>query len=300
MDWLDEAIERLAAQPVCGYQPDAAATVEPTALAALALLAAGRIDPPAAALDWLLTVQSADGSLGVDLHIHQPCWPTGWATLAWDTGAKTIPNAKAQWAEAARHATAWMLSTAGRPVDAGATPHAENANSEDIQFYGHNTMLQGWPWVVGTHSWVEPTAMALLALRSRGQADHPRAREAVALLLDRQLPEGGWNYGNTVILGAVLRPQVEATGLTLAALAGETGIGPKVQRSIDWLSHAISERTAAASLGYALWGLRRFGLNPSAADAWLSAVARRTLTHDGSPYRLALLALAASGREFHA
>ena len=41
MAWLDKAIEYLTAQPVCGYRSDAAPSVEPTALAALALLTAG-------------------------------------------------------------------------------------------------------------------------------------------------------------------------------------------------------------------------------------------------------------------
>ena len=92
----------------------------------------------------------------------------------------------------------------------------------------------------GTHSWVEPTAINVLALRSADQAGHPRCREAVKLLLDRQLPEGGWNYGNTTVLGHVLRPQVQPTGLALAALAGETDIRPKVHRSLDLLGQTLS------------------------------------------------------------
>ena len=66
MTWLDEALESLATRPVCGYRCEAAPTVEPTALAALALLAAGRGGQAAPALDWLAGVQSADGSLGID------------------------------------------------------------------------------------------------------------------------------------------------------------------------------------------------------------------------------------------
>ena len=66
MAWLDEAIERLMARPVCGYRCEAAPTVEPTALAALALLTAGRGRQATPALDWLVSVQSADGSLGID------------------------------------------------------------------------------------------------------------------------------------------------------------------------------------------------------------------------------------------
>ena len=154
-----------------------------------------------------------------------------------------------------------MLSVSGRPVERGDAAQ---------QFVGHDTTLQGWPWVVGTHSWVEPTAINLLALRSAGQAGHPRCREAVKLLLDRQLPAGGWNYGNTTVLGHVLRAQVQPTGLALAALADETDIRPKVLGSLQWLEHTLAQRTTTASLCYALMGLAAHGLWPQAANGWLA------------------------------
>ena len=125
--------------------------------------------------------------------------------------------------------------------------------------------------MAGTHSWVEPTAINVLALRSAGQAGHPRCREAVKLLLDRQLPQGGWNYGNTTVLGHVLLPQVQPTGLALAALAGETDARSKVQPSLDYLHRVLSRRTTTASLCYALLGLIGHGLQPQPADQWLSS-----------------------------
>lgn len=45
----------------------------------------------------------------------------------------------------------------------------------------HDTSLRGWPWVADTHSWIDPTAMALMALRlaarSLGRFCLPLARE---------------------------------------------------------------------------------------------------------------------------
>ena len=113
----------------------------------------------------------------------------------------------------------------------------------DQRYLGHDATLQGWPWVDGTYSWMEPTAINVLALRSADQAAHSRCREATKMLLDRQLPEGGWNYGNTTVLGHVLRPHIQSTGLALAALADETAIRPKVSRSVEWLEHALSANT---------------------------------------------------------
>ena len=246
-------------------------------MAALALLTAGRSRQATPALDWLVGVQSSDGSLGIDAHTRQPCWPTGWAILAWNTAAKEISDAKAEWSAAAKRAA---------DVDAfhQRTPAGQRNGDQEQRLVGHDTTLQGWPWVVGTHSWVEPTAINVLALRSAGQAGHPRCREAVKLLLDRQLPEGGWNYGNTTVLGHVLRPQVQPTGLALAALAGETDVRSKVQCSLDYLHRVLSQRTTTASLCYALMGLVGHGLWPQPADKWLSSAWGRALAGDGSPY----------------
>ncbi len=90
MTWLADAVQFLLAHQVCGYQQKALPAVEPTALAALALLATGPGGQATPALDWLATAQSADGSLGIDAGTRHPCWPTGWAILAWNSGAKDV------------------------------------------------------------------------------------------------------------------------------------------------------------------------------------------------------------------
>ncbi len=148
--------------------------------------------------------------------------------------------------------------------------------------------------MAGTHSWVEPTAINVLALRSAGQAGHPRCREAVKLLLDRQLPEGGWNYGNTTVLGHVLRPQVQPTGLALAALAGETDARSKVQPSLDYL-HRVLSRAHDDGLAV-LRAAGAYRARPSAAAGRQVAfvgVAAERWQGGGSPYDVALLVLAA-------
>jgi hypothetical protein len=177
----------------------------------------------------------------------------------------------------------WLLTVRGATM---------TDDHDERGFYGHDTSLEGWPWVEGTHSWVEPTAINVLALRSHRQAEHPRCREAVKLLFDRQLPGGGWNYGNTTILGNTLRQHVEPTGLTLAALAGEKDVHARGQKSFDWLGRTISEQTPAASLCYAVLGLSTCGRRPKAASDWLAATHRRASV-SALPYRQALLVLAA-------
>ena len=55
---------------------------------------------------------------------------------------------------------------------------------------GHDPTLTGWPWVGGTHSWVEPTSLAVLALRREGLGKHPRVEEGLKVIRDRAIVSG--------------------------------------------------------------------------------------------------------------
>src|SRR5688572_10790299 len=160
---------------------------------------------------------------------------------------------------------------------------------------GHDTRLDGWPWAEGTNSWLEPTAFHLLAYRAVQQANHPRAKEAIKLLIDRQLPLGGCNYGNTTVLGQTLRPHVQPTGIAMLALAGETDPSGRMEKSLTWLKWSLGARSTAASLAWALLGLSAHQRDVANADELLNGAAKRVQEHDRSPHKLALLALAALG-----
>ena len=162
---------------------------------------------------------------------------------------------------------------------------------------GHDPNLKGWPWVEGTNSWIEPTALALLALKAADQAEHPRAKEAARLIYERQMPHGGCNYGNAVVMGQELVPHVQPTGLAMLSLAGEADPKGNIERGLGFLRRSLDQTTATASLCYGLFGLTAHGQRPERADAWLQTAAGRTLAGDQSPYKLALLVLAAQGNE---
>ncbi|HEV3342081.1 MAG TPA: hypothetical protein VG125_17060 [Pirellulales bacterium] len=279
--WVDTLVEELAEETHWSYELAGSIAAEPTAIAALALCAHRRVDAAARACRRLGELQATDGSVGVAPDRPSPGWPTGWAVLAWTALATNGGGSVHQ--QHVNRAVAWMLSQHGRTF---ATP------SE----MGHDARLDGWPWVDGTHPWVEPTAVNLLALKATGHGQLPRSREAAAMLVDRLLPDGGSNYGNTTVLGQVLRPHVEPTGLALLALAGESDPSGRIERSLRYLENCLAKTPAAVSLAYGVMGLAAHGRRPAAADDWLAAAARQTKSYQRSPLRRGLIALAAAQR----
>ncbi len=279
---MDDTLNRLASSRAWGYHASAAAATEPTALAALALFAHNRFDAARRPIDWLIEQQQSNGALGVTATETAPNWPTSLAVLAWTTARDHAKRASASSYESAvDRAINWLLEAKGLSADP--TPDA-----------GHDPTLVGWPWVIGTHSWVEPTALSVLALKRMGYGNHARTREAVRMLVDRLLPDGGCNYGNTVMLGQTLRSHVQPTGLALLALGGEQDATGRITRTLDYLQRELSSATTTASLSYGLLGLAAHGACPSGSSGYLASAAGRTLAGDASAYNLSLLALAAA------
>jgi hypothetical protein len=303
VNWLERTLDNLAQQPAIGYEAGSVPAAEPTALAALALAAHGRGEAARQAGAALVAMQGTSGAVGVRSGEPTPGWPSSLAIVAWQVVDPI------HFRERIDRAVAWLLANRGKSIE----------RSPD---FGHNTELVGWAYAEQTHSWVEPTAFAVLGLRAVGMADHPATREGVAILLDRQLPGGGLNYGNTMVLGQFIRPHVQPTGIALLALAGHrspqapreavvsrsetiTMGSDRTAKSIAWLRRSIGPETTPLSLGWAILGLRAHDAEPPQADEWLAAAARRasvSLAHAqagrvcyGSSHKLALLALAAKG-----
>ncbi|MBI5482329.1 MAG: hypothetical protein HY906_25970 [Deltaproteobacteria bacterium] len=250
---------------------------EATAWAVLALVAAGAgPEQVPAARARLAAGQAADGRVSLDAEHPEAFWVTPLAALAWHGAPRQ--------AAAASRAVGFLLATTGRHW-----PKAPGAAT------GHDPALRGWPWIEDTHSFVEPTALALLALRRAGQGAHERAREAARMLLDRQLPRGGWNYGNTTVYGQELRPAAVETGVALAALAGLT-TQAEVLRSLAFARAEAARLRTPLSLAWALLGLGAWGERPAAARSWVLESAAAQPRRGAYPTTLlALLLLAAVG-----
>ncbi len=208
--------------------------------------------------------------------------------LAWSAlESSRLHSSSGKYLEPIERAIRWSLKTHGKP--APRQPHI-----------GHDTTIDGWSWAEDTHSWLEPTCLFVMALRAVGLGDHSRVRDGVRLIADRLLPDGGANYGNTMVLGQLLLPHIQPTGLAMMALADEAMHDDRISKSLDYLAAALQpeEETTpvmpTASLCYGLMGLAAHRRRPIEADAWLKTAYARESRQKPSAHKLALLALAAS------
>ena len=214
---------------------------------AWAILALNRLAPShpllGPARDRLTTAQGPDGRVSMSREHEEAFWPTALSVLAWNGSQVHEPHRS--------RGVLFLLKTTGH--------HWRKGPEDPI---GHDPSVPGWPWIDGTHSWIEPTALGVLALQVEGHGQHDRVREAIRMILDRQLPHGGWNYGNTLVFGRELHPMPESTGAALAGLAGQVEQGT-VARSLDYLQGEVDRLRTPVSLGWALLGLVAWDLWPS-------------------------------------
>ncbi len=227
--------ERFVEDAGFANRPGEKARPDATCWAILALRAAGRnSDVIPKARRWLAASQERDGRVCVAPRQPDACWPTPLAVLAW-LGAP-------EYEESRKRALRFLLKV--EPI---------RLIKDDETGPGHDTMIPGWPWIAQTHPWVEPTAYVLMALRASGCLVHARTNDATRLLLDRQLPSGGWNYGNTFTFQKEMRPMPECTGVALAALEGLTPRA-NVAKSIAYLKSQLPSLNTPMSLAWTIMG----------------------------------------------
>lgn len=281
-DWLARTRSELSQLKLgdgWGYGVQGEPAVEPSCLIGLGLLAQPASETDLAELQamgrWLERLQQDQGSLGISASAPAPHWPTAHALLFW--------SALGNFDDARRRAAHFLLN---QPC------HTLPRQPGDV--IEHDTSIVGWPWVSSTHSWVEPTSLAVLALARHGAADQPRVREGLRLLRDRAIPGGGWNYGNKVVFGATLRPQPAPTGLALLALASASPRGDVVNQATTYLKHSLETMRSPQSLCWGLLGLSAWGERPSRSDAWLAQV-ENSIRRRGTPSLLRAYLLLAAG-----
>jgi hypothetical protein len=188
----------------------------------------------------------------------------------------------------AQHAAGNVALLAGLQKAGGLSVASSTVNRQ-------NNHLVGWSWFADTFSWVEPTAFGVVAVKRARKlgwqrVDDVRLRESESVLFDRVSPTGGWNYGNSNMLGTELHAYVPNTAVALLALQDKRD-DPRVQRSVAFLEEHATWECSSYALGLAAIALRVYGRDVSAV---LDALERQLpITSDlGQQLGLALALLA--------
>ena len=226
----------------------------------------------------LAEAQAGDGSVSIARDHTDAYWPTALSVLAWNRSSLHSSHL--------HRGIQFLLETTGK-----------HFKKEPDAPYQHNPSIPGWSWIADTHSWVEPTALAVCALRNNGLAQHQRVSDGVRLLMNRQLPNGGWNYGNTTVFGAELHPAPESTGAALQALASLVPY-QEIKKSVDYLRIEMDRARTPIGLGWGLLGLGAWGEAPKGSrDLIYHTLGRqeRYGPYDTSSLALLLLPLVAPG-----
>ena len=236
---------------------------------------------PTALRDFLLRARNADGGWGYGPGKASRLEPTCWALLA--LGGTVEPTALQHWPSAdgilverrggssnyAFHGQALLVlrsltveHVVGNAALVAALQRVKGATIRGSKVNRQDNTLHAWSWIDGTFSWVEPTAWCLLALkqwtRTPGAVtDRGRIDIAERLLVDRCCVKGGWNYGNSNMLGQELKPFVPTTALALLSLQDRKSL-PEVQRSLEFLEREATSERSGTALALALMALRVF------------------------------------------
>jgi hypothetical protein len=140
--------------------------------------------------------------------------------------------------------------------------------------------IQAWSWTDGTFSWVESTAWCLLGLK-RLSASQPspdllgRFEDGRRFFVDRVCKEGGWNDGNSNMLGTELPPYVPNTALALLSMR-DHATDPLMMRGLEYLRAHRLDETGAMALALTRICLGVYGDRAEDVEAALDAEWRRT------------------------
>jgi Prenyltransferase and squalene oxidase repeat len=235
-----------------GFHPGADSRVEPTCWVLKALTAQGTAEsleetPVASGLRFLTAAQLPDGSWPSTTKQATGCWVTSLACLVLrDTSDEKYRSAIAS-------GLRWLCGD--WPKDSSWWRRALWRFSRSGQHLNHDDHARGWGWTPGTSSWVEPTALALLALEGHDvdvlpNSTKKRRKLGEALLYDRMCPGGGWNSGNPEVYGVPGDPLVIPTSWALLALRAYPERREN-KDSLAWLERVFSSSSGPGSFALA-------------------------------------------------
>ena len=213
----------------------------------------------AAGLKWLFKRQKEDGSWSLNDASKQSSWTTPIAVLALlyfqDQRQHALKAAK------------WILTQKGR------NPGWVASLLVQLSIIKKTTeldpFLSGWSWTAGAFSWVEPTSYSLMALKNLkrsldGTNCEERIRQGEMLIYDRMCENGGWNYGNSRVLGEALWPYPDVTAEALIALQDRAAKEAN-QKSLRALENMMREAPSGTALS---WGVLCLALYNRDVEEW--------------------------------
>jgi Prenyltransferase and squalene oxidase repeat len=265
------------------YFPGKRSWFEPTTYAMLALHGAGSD----AALDraWKLvrSWQLADGSFQPSGEVKQGTWVTAQAV--------TLANVRGVNDASVRASVDWLLQIVGAEHNmwtrTGSFLHLIKARLD--------VSHEGWPWLSGNATWIEPTAHTLMALKKvasqyRSSEVGRRVRDGEELVLSRRCTDGGWNYGTPNMLYVDLPSFPETTGLALLGLVGRKE--REFLGSLDLAQRFRAETKSSLGKAWLQIALRCHGRNVAGPgdDAWRASdvmlASLEALGHPEGNYKL--------------
>jgi Squalene-hopene cyclase N-terminal domain len=199
-----------------------------------------------AGLKWLLKQQKDDGSWRLNEASQQSSWTTPIAVLALlpfqDQREHTLRAAK------------WILIQEGRKPGWIASLLVQLSVVKKMTEL--DPFLSGWSWTDGAFSWVEPTSYSLMALKKLkrsldGTNCEERIRQGEMLIYDRMCENGGWNYGNSRVLGEALWPYPDVTAVALIALQ-DRAASEANKTSLRALDKMTRKAGSGMALGWAI------------------------------------------------
>jgi Squalene-hopene cyclase C-terminal domain len=270
-----------------GYAQGDASTVEATAAVVMAAIAmAGRGEPTLSgaregALQWLRGAQHRDGGWGLQADDDESGWQTAWAVLAL-AGSGGDEDAVAR-------GVGWLLAV--KTIEFG-----KDAMQKADQALGIDLGLRGWPWLPDQASWVEPTALAVLALAAGPATPEIKRRtdEAVTYLTDRRCLGGGWNVGNPLMFSQALPARAHPTAWVLLALA-RAASGRVAPEDRNALRAEMESDAGAPAWALGALALSACGQDAAGALSQLQKLQQPDGSWDGNPFHTALAMLALAG-----
>lgn len=263
-----------------GYSPAGGAFIEPTAAVLFALQHAPQAKQALEkAVNWILRFQNPDGGWGICAQDGESGWQTAWAVYA---------LSQLGWAEAEKlRGLQWLLDEEVMQYTDSELLSAGEAVAQ-IDF-----SIRGWPWLPGESSWVEPSALTLLALAKNASLTGVPARidEAVLYLKDRRCHGGGWNVGNPVMFEALLPSRINPTAWAVLALA-ETSPTDILPEDVQVLHEEMHRDGGAMGFAWGLIVLHKIGEDDSEARSILSSLQGSDGSWGANPYLTASACLA--------